>query len=125
MIVNFVTPCPGTYNIDYKRKYIYHDSFGGKKLPIPATKTLCIPNAIIVCDKCGLRVKGDFWQKMSPLSTYCRSCMTNEKDKAKYSIKRKNVKFKRLAELDSFDVRFKRRSCGNCLIQNNLLEPDL
>lgn len=95
---------PGTYNIDYKRKYTYYDSFGGKRLPIPATKTLCIPIPLTVCDKCGLKVKGDFWQRISPLCTYCKSCMDNEKDRAKYSIKKKNLKFRRLAELNSFDV---------------------
>lgn len=95
---------PGTYNIDFKRKYTYYDSFGGKKLSIPATKTLCIPNPTIVCDKCGEKVKGDFWQKTSPLCTYCKRCMNNEKDKTKYGIKKKNLKFKRLAELNSFDV---------------------
>lgn len=97
---------PGTYNVDYKRKYTYYDSFGGKRLPIPATKTLCIPNPIIVCDKCGLKVKGDFWQKVSPLSTYCKNCMTSEKNKAKYSIKKKNLKFQKLAELNSYDVSY-------------------
>lgn len=97
---------PGTYNIDYKRKYTYYDSFGGKKLPIPATKTLCLPIPLTICDKCGLKVKGDFWQKISPLCTYCKSCMENEKDRAKYSIKKKNLKFRRLAELNSFDVSF-------------------
>lgn len=102
--LHFLCLSPGTYNIDYKRKYTYYDSFGGKKLPIPATKTLCIPNPITVCDKCLLRVKGDFWQNVSPLCTYCKNCMNNEKDKAKYGIKKKNLKFKRLDELNSFDV---------------------
>lgn len=33
--------------------------------------------------------------------------MTNEKNKAKYGIKKKNLKFKKLAELDSYDVSYK------------------
>lgn len=103
-IISCMNSSPGTYNIDYKRQYTYYDSFGGKKLPIPATKTLCIPNPTIVCDKCGLKVMGDFWQRISPLSTFCKNCMTSEKNKAKYSIKKKNLKFKKLAELNSFDV---------------------
>lgn len=96
---------PGTYTTRNRgRKYIFQDSFGGRKNVIPAVQTFCAPQNLAACDVCEEIQIGDYWQHKSEEKIYCRPCMQLEYSKAVDRSNTKCPKAKTLQELNSFKV---------------------